>query len=101
MFERQLEEAANIIENLIKDEISRQGLVESGALLDSVRCTYTINDGVINFSVTAEDYFEYLDERYNITSNALSNPEYERALTLIADATSLIIIDDLNKTIEQ
>jgi phosphorylcholine metabolism protein LicD len=99
MVERQLAEAANIIENLIKDEIIRQGLIDSGTLLDSVKCNYTINDGVISFSVIAEDYFQYLDERYNITSNAFSNAEYDRALTLMADATSLLIIEDLNKTI--
>ena len=48
------------------------GLVKSGKLLNSIKC---ISNGNGSFSIEAEDYYEVLDEKYNITSAIIDNQQ--------------------------
>ena len=60
------------LEKLIKKRITDEGLVKSGKLLKSISVSY--KDG--EFSVTAEDYYKYLDEEHNISEGAIYSQEF-------------------------
>ena len=60
------------MEELIKKIIRDEGLVKTGKLLNSISVKYS-ND---TFSVSAEDYYLKLDEKYKITEQALGSPEF-------------------------
>jgi hypothetical protein len=45
----------------------------------------------------ALDYFEFLDNRFNITNNVLRSAAYERVQEQIATAYNYIIIDKLDQ----
>lgn len=57
----------NFLKKAIQNELKAEGLVKTGKLLDSIEVTF---DGS-SFLVTAEDYYKYLDEKYNITEDAM------------------------------
>jgi hypothetical protein len=63
---------SNKIEELIKERIKDLGLVKTGKLLNSIKVS---SDSEGNFSITAEDYYNYLDEEYNISRYVLEGSE--------------------------
>lgn len=60
------------LEQLIKKRIIDEGLVKSGKLLKSISVSY--KNG--SFQVTAEDYYEYLDEKHNLSEGAVYSNEF-------------------------
>lgn len=80
---------AKKIEDILKDRIKAEGLIDSGALLRSIKVTY--NDSG-QFFIEAEDYFKYLDEKYNLSAPILDSNEISN---IIADA----IIEEIEKNI--
>lgn len=94
---REFELAANELTRLFKEELTKQGLVESGALRDSIRWYVVETPQGFTLKMEALDYFQYLDDRYNITNNVLRSVGYERVQEQIANAYNYIIIDDINK----
>jgi len=60
------------LERIIKKQIKDEGLVKTGTLLDSIKVSY--KDGV--FSVTAEDYYKFLDEEHNLSQGAIDSIEF-------------------------
>ena len=60
------------MEDLIKDKIEKEGLVETGKLLHSVKVYF--KDG--NFYVEAEDYFKYLDDKHGISNSIYESEEF-------------------------
>lgn len=63
---------SNKIEELIKERIKELGLVKTGKLLNSIKVS---SDSEGNFSIIAEDYYNYLDEEYNISRYVLDGSE--------------------------
>lgn len=61
----------NKIKVMIQDRIKELGLVKSGKLLNSISVSYSDS----GFKISAEDYFEYLDEKYNISEYVLYSDE--------------------------
>ena len=60
------------LERLIKKKIKDEGLVKTGKLLKSISVSYKNGE----FEVTAEDYYAYLDEEYNISEGAIYSNEF-------------------------
>jgi hypothetical protein len=60
------------LERLIKKKIKDEGLVKTGKLLNSISVSYKSG----TFQVTAEDYYEYLDEEYNISESVVNSNEF-------------------------
>jgi len=89
---------ANDLTQLYKDEIKRQGLVESGRLLNSISFKANKVPSGYSLDMTAVDYFEYLDKKYNISKNVFISIGYKRVQERIAKAYSLIIIESINPT---
>lgn len=63
---------AEKLESLIKKKIKDEGLVKTGKLLNSISVSY--KNGV--FQVTAEDYYEHLDEKHKISESVLNSNEF-------------------------
>lgn len=63
---------AKFIQKLIKDKLIEKELVKTGKLLDSIE---VISNGEGEFSVIAEDYFKYLDSKYNISNEVFESQE--------------------------
>lgn len=64
---------AKKLQDMLKAEIKVQGLYKTGKLYNSIKVTV---DKSGNFSVSAEDYYTYLDEKHNITNNVLSSKQF-------------------------
>lgn len=84
-----MSELDNELTKLIRDDIKRKGLVDSGALLNSITVTSDIFANSIILNVEAEDYFQFVDKRYNIMDDVLSSSKWQNAL----DAAMLELIE--------
>jgi len=80
---------SNEIKLLLRDELRRQRLVETGKLINSIQVSYTNN--VIK--VTGVDYFEFINQKYNIIDNVMKS---NRFIELIAKKTLDDILKDLS-----
>lgn len=69
---KSIDKIADKLEELIKDRIEELGLVKTGTLLKSINVKVS-GDSLI---VEAEDYYDSLDEIYNITDYVLESDEF-------------------------
>jgi hypothetical protein len=63
-------EISRKLEDIIKARIKDLGLVDTGKLLNSITASFN-SSGTI--SITAEDYYDVLDKKHNITNYATSS----------------------------
>lgn len=73
---------AKEIEKLIKKQIKKEGLIDSGKLYDSIKVKAKLINDKLEFEIIAEDYYEYLDDRYKLTENALKDKSLERIIEI-------------------
>lgn len=76
------------IEKLIKDDIHKKGLENTGKMLKSIRIL-PAEDG---FKVHAIDYFYWVDKEYDILKDVMESSEFKN---LIIKAASEFITDEL------
>lgn len=69
---KSIDKIAKKLEDLIKDRIEELGLVKTGTLLESINVRVS-GDSLI---VEAEDYYDALDDEYNITDYVLESSEF-------------------------
>ena len=69
-----------LLVKLIKEDIKRKGLVDTGKMLSSVEVKLNRVSGNIVLDILIEDYFKYLDSRYNIMSDVTYTREWNEAL---------------------
>jgi len=69
---KSIDKIADKLEELIKDRIEELGLVKTGTLLESINVKVS-GDSLI---VEAEDYYDALDDEYNITDYVLESSEF-------------------------
>lgn len=69
---KSIDKIAKKLEDLIKDRIKELGLVKTGTLLKSINVKVS-GDSLI---VEAEDYYDALDDEYNITDYVLESSEF-------------------------
>lgn len=94
--EREMNQAADLLTRLYREELTRQGLVETGKLRDSIRWIVVTTTTGYSLKMEALDYFQYLDDRFNITNNVLKSAQYNRVNEHIANAYNYIILDELD-----
>lgn len=88
-----LNQLSRVLTNLIKQEIKNKGLVDTGKLYKSIEAKVNYTNGKISFDIIAEDYFEFLDNRYGIMDAVLKKTEWNNALE---DAFVKIIEKQIN-----
>lgn len=69
---KSIDKIAKKLEDLIKDRIEELGLVKTRTLLKSINVMVS-GDSLI---VEAEDYYDALDDEYNITDYVLESSEF-------------------------
>lgn len=94
-FRLEYERIASQLTRLFQDELRRQGLVDSGALLNSIRWTVRQTPSGWDFQMESLDYFTYLDDRYNISKNVFASSQYNQIQTQIGELYNLYIIEQL------
>lgn len=93
-YTKSLPRVANKLKKLIKERIKSLGLIDTGAMYDSIMVyPYEDTDGEIGFTVKAEDYFKYLDGDYNIIDYCVNSKEFK-------DYLRDSLIEDINTDIE-
>lgn len=68
-----MKKVATLITSLLKAQIKKEGLYDTGRLYNSIKVDVLINSDGVSFEVLAEDYFEYLDNKYKLMDNVLKN----------------------------
>ena len=66
---------ADKIEELIKKDIKRKGLIKTGAMYNSI---VVVPDGDGDYIISAVDYFVYVNANNNITEDVFSSKELNR-----------------------
>ena len=95
-YQSEFQRIADDLTNLFKDEIKRQGLVETGKLLNSIRFTAREKTGGWEIVMVAEDYFTFLDEKYHISRNVYASMGYQNTQKQIANVYNLMLLDVIN-----
>jgi len=79
---------------LIKDEIKRLGLIDTGSLYKSISTKIVIGmDMSLDIEISGNDYFEYLDDEYEIVNNAFDSTAYNDILGSLEELYSKAIED--------
>lgn len=77
---KELSILADKLKKYIRDVLRKKGLVDSGKLVNSISVTANFTKGKISFEIEAEDYFEYLDNKYKIMNEVYSDQSWNRDL---------------------
>jgi hypothetical protein len=78
---RAMREFARRIDKIIKDEIRRQDLIDTGKMIGAIKSKVTIGSmGQMDVDVKSTDYFKYVDGNFNILSNAYTSPAFTSVL---------------------
>jgi hypothetical protein len=86
------------ITNLIKAEIQKKGLVKTGKLLNSISTVVMMKtDGSLSIKVSGEDYYDELDDKYNITRDAFASSGFKVVEDLIGTAYVEYIEGEIDK----
>lgn len=78
---REFRKLARRIEKIIKDEIRRQDLIQTGNMLRSIQCK--VSEGSMqqmDVNIDAVDYFKYVNGNFNVVRNAFNTAEYQAVL---------------------
>jgi len=95
---KELNAASVLLQNAFKAEIKRQNLVGTGKLLNSIKVKFNVStDGNIKFTISAEDYFEYLDKKYNITTNVKNSSGFSLFTNELKRVYNLYLLEELTK----
>lgn len=78
---------------LIKAEIVRQDLVDTGLMRDSTLVESRISAGEIVIDILSTDYFEYVDKNFNVMDNVTRTYQWNKA---IEDAIGKIFEAQIN-----
>ena len=91
-----IEEIGKRIENLIKEDIKRKNLINTGRLLNSVKAKVIIGSG-LKFSIEFEtmEYFDFVDKKNNILKDVTNSKSFER----IVDEMREILFKEYEKEI--
>ena len=78
---RELRKFARQIEDVIKDEIRNQDLIQTGNMLRSIKCKVAIGSmQQMDVTVDAVDYFKYVNGDFNVLRNAFNSSKYQTIL---------------------
>ena len=78
---KELAQISQDIEETLKDIIQKEGLVDTGRLLNSVEVEINNN----NIQIYTEDYYKYLDEPYQLTKQLENSQAFDVAIKRLED----------------
>lgn len=83
------------MEVLVKAEITRQKLVDSGQLLRSVKFRFKMTPEGPMLQLEAEDYFKFLDSDYGIMKNVYKTVDFKNIIKEIGAAVAKDAVSDI------
>lgn len=93
--DRVLRDSEKKMEDLVKQELIKKKLVDTGKLLRSVKFSFKNTPEGPKLVLTAEDYFKYLDGRYNIINSVIKTLEFKNITEDIAFAIADEKVDEI------
>lgn len=84
-----LQRIALDLEEALKDIIKKEGLIDTGRLIGSVKAN--VRDNVIDINV--EDYFKYLDDKYKLTVQFENSKAFDVAVKRLEDSIGKDILN--------
>lgn len=75
-----MSKSAALMESLLKLQIKKEGLYDTGALYNSIKVKAIINNRGFSFEIEAEDYFEFLNAKYKLTENVINNKQLQTSI---------------------
>jgi hypothetical protein len=91
--QQELNTLSDALTDAVKDVIKSKGLVATGALYNSIRVIPQYSNGKLSLDIEAEDYFGFLDEKYQIMETALRDGRWDSAI-------ENVMFEIINKEIE-
>lgn len=79
------------LERILEDNIRAKGLVDSGALLSSIRVYLKMDP--LSIEIESEDYLEYLEQENQVIRDFYNNPQFK---DILEGALTEYIEDKLN-----
>lgn len=89
---KEINELEGLLEMTYKERIKQLGLIETGTLYNSIAVQVTYIDLNLSIELTSVDYFDILDEKYDISNYVMSQQ-------LIVDKIGEIIGNQIVDTI--
>jgi hypothetical protein len=83
---RELDIIAKELTVELKSIIKRKGLYEKGKLFNSVEARVTFAPDGAKISIIAEDYYKYLDDKYQLTKTLFSSEVFKNIESSITSA---------------
>ncbi len=65
---------------LVKAEIERQDLIDTGLMLDSTEIFSFYNGADITIEIFSTDYFKYIDGNFSVMDNVTRTTAWQRAM---------------------
>lgn len=76
-----LRSLSNTLTRLVKQEIIRQDLIDTGRMLRTIEIVADNGPGLdFSINVYAEDYFVYVDGNYKVMDNVVNSKAWEDAI---------------------
>lgn len=84
---------SNTLTKLIKQDIKKKGLINTGALYDSIEVKVINKNDSYEAKVIALEYFEFLDKKFKIIEDVTNSNDFEDliASTLILQTEEFIL----------
>ena len=76
----ELNTLSDALTDAVKKVIKDKGLVATGKLYNSIRVIPQYSNGKLELGIEAEDYFEFLDEKYQIMETVLKDSRWDSAI---------------------
>jgi len=88
---------SSTLTKLIKQDIKNKKLINTGALYNSIEVKVFNRKGLYEAKVIALEYFNNLDEKFNILEDVSNSEEYEDLIVSIIELQSEELILDFKK----
>ena len=86
---------AQELTDLFKAEIRRQNLIDTGLMLATTRFEIVKSFGEYHFQLISTEYFEYVDNNFDVTHNVLNSQAYKQLLVRIGQLYAAVIVDEI------
>jgi len=93
--EQELNTVAIRLSGLWRQEIVRQDLVDTGLLRDTIRWTVQKTANGYELDLFAQDYFKYLDDKYDVSYSIRQSSEFQSIMKDLARIMAFAIIEDV------
>lgn len=83
---RKVGRVATGLTQLLKDEIKRQDLIDTGRMLRETASKVSVkSDGNFTIAVRSTSYYKYVDGKFKVTDNAFKGPKFQKLIDQLGE----------------